>query len=100
MATPVLPIAELPPGTIRKVMVGDTPVLLHNVGGTIYATSDTCCHMGADLEQAELINHVLICPWHGWQYDVTNGQCLINAGAKLLTYPVTVENDQIAVDAG
>lgn len=40
---------------------------------------------------------VLACPWHGWEFDVTDGRCLSRAGVKLPSYPVRVEDGEVVV---
>jgi nitrite reductase/ring-hydroxylating ferredoxin subunit len=35
---------------------------------------------------------------HGWQYNVTNGECLMKPDTKLKTFPVTVENDEVCLE--
>ena len=43
---------------------------------------------------------ILSCPWHGWEYDVTDGECLSNGRYTLPSYPVRVEDGEILVDLG
>jgi len=40
--------------------------------------------------------HVVECGWHGWQFDVRNGQCL-TLQEKLRTYEVFVEDGWVKV---
>jgi nitrite reductase/ring-hydroxylating ferredoxin subunit len=42
-----------------------------------------------------LAGDTLICPWHGYQYNVTNGQLIEDPSAKLATYPVEVEDGEV-----
>ncbi|MFN3486197.1 MAG: Rieske (2Fe-2S) protein, partial [Planctomycetota bacterium] len=37
-------LAELPPGGMLAVRVGDEDVVLYNVKGMIFATRDSCTH--------------------------------------------------------
>ena len=32
--------------------------------------------MGADLKNAVIVNNVITCPRHGWQWDITSGECI------------------------
>ncbi|MCB0184535.1 MAG: Rieske 2Fe-2S domain-containing protein, partial [Caldilineaceae bacterium] len=35
---------------------------------------------------------ILRCPWHGWEFDITNGQSVFNPHKwRVKTYEVTVE---------
>lgn len=40
---------------------------------------------------------ILNCPWHGWEYDVTTGECLSRKSVVLPEYPVRVEDGEIIV---
>jgi UDP-MurNAc hydroxylase len=35
-----------------------------------------CPHMGADLKNGIIVNNVITCPRHGWQWDITSGECV------------------------
>ena len=41
---------------------------------------------------------VISCPWHAWQFDVTNGESVFDPGAKIATFPVTMDGDDVLVD--
>ena len=40
---------------------------------------------------------VLTCPWHGWEYDITSGDCLSKEGIRLPSHEVRVEDGEIVV---
>jgi nitrite reductase/ring-hydroxylating ferredoxin subunit len=37
----------------------------------------------------------LICPWHGFAYNVTNGSLLVDPNVKLETYPVMIRDGKV-----
>src|SRR5208337_4332083 len=80
-------VAELPPGSIRELQVEGRAVAVANVGGKIYAINNTCLHRGGPLGQGLLEGKVVTCPWHGWQFDVTNGKVVQNPAAAVDCYP-------------
>jgi 3-phenylpropionate/trans-cinnamate dioxygenase ferredoxin subunit len=42
---------------------------------------------------------LLVCPWHGWEFDCTTGVCAFDPGLALRRYPVQVLADRsIAVE--
>lgn len=88
---------ELEPGTGKTVDVAGTPVALFNVGGRYYAIHNTCRHRGGPLGEGELSGSVVICPWHGWQYDVTIGEKVANPEIRVEKFEVRVEGDDILV---
>ena len=89
--------SELAPGECAEVSVGGRPVALFNVGGTFYATSNTCLHRGGPLGKGALDGCEVLCPWHSWSFDVTTGENTANPALKVATYEVRVENGQVLV---
>lgn len=88
---------EIPPGSSTVVVVAGRPLALFNVNGTFHATDNTCLHRGGPVGEGFLEGALVTCPWHGWQYDVRTGQNLTNPAAKLRTYQVVVEGDDVKV---
>jgi nitrite reductase/ring-hydroxylating ferredoxin subunit len=93
----VISAADLPPGQCMEAVVGGRPVALYNVGGTFYATSNTCIHRGGPLGQGSLEGAIVMCPWHAWTYDVTTGVSTVNPSLKVASYPVKVEEGAVYV---
>ena len=90
--------AELMPGDMKCVLIGDTRILLANVDGKVYATSDICSHALANLSEGFLEGAVVECPLHGAQFDVTTGKALSPpADRDIKTYEVTVADGRIFV---
>lgn len=70
---PVLDLAELPPGTMRRVSRGDLDVLLAHTTSGIVATDDRCPHMSAPLSIGKLDGCVVACPLHEGRFDLASG---------------------------
>ena len=90
-------VSDLSPGQCTEANVGGTPVAIYNVGGTFYATSNTCLHRGGPLGQGMLDGAAVMCPWHAWSWDVTTGDNVANAELKIPTYEVKVEDGHVLV---
>ncbi|GAC1357207.1 MAG: aromatic ring-hydroxylating dioxygenase subunit alpha [Ktedonobacteraceae bacterium] len=52
----------------------DEDIVLWRVGEQVCAWRDLCIHRGTRLSLGRVENDTLICPYHGWSYDLT-GQC-------------------------
>ena len=89
-------MSEVPEGGMKAVMAGGQKVALYNVGGSFYATSDTCAHRGGPLSEGDLSGSTVTCPWHGWSFDVTTGAAAHQA-ASVKSFPVKVEGDDILI---
>src|SRR5262249_13426495 len=93
-------VSEIPVGSIRELQIGGKSVATANVGGRLYAISNTCLHRGGPLGQGQLEGTVVTCPWHGWQFDVTTGRALMNPNAGVGCLRAEVQGDEIYVDLG
>lgn len=89
--------SDLKPGENKVVNVNGTDVALFNVEGEFYAINNTCLHKGGPLGEGFLEDDVVTCPWHGWRYNVKTGQNVVIPSAKVETYQVKVENDDVLV---
>jgi nitrite reductase/ring-hydroxylating ferredoxin subunit len=76
---------------------GKTIALFH-IDGKYYATQNRCVHRGGPLGEGVLEGTVVTCPWHGWEFDVSNGTCPGNPKARIETYPVKIEGKDLLVD--
>ena len=71
---PVLDLAELPDGAMRRVSRGELDILLANTPAGIVATDDRCPHMSAPLSIGELDGCVVACPLHEGRFDLSTGE--------------------------
>ena len=90
-------IEEVPPGSARVVVVQGVPVALFNVAGRFHAVSNVCLHRGGPIGEGSLDGSVVTCPLHGWEYDVRTGENTTNPVARLRTFPVHLEGDEVFV---
>ena len=67
-------MADCPPGSVQELVVEDRIVALYNVDGTLFALDGVCPHQGGPLGKGALEGCLVTCPWHGWQFDVTDGR--------------------------
>ena len=95
--TKVAKTSEIAPGTSKVVEVSGKTVALFNCEGTFYAIDNTCKHRGGPLGEGSLSSTTVTCPWHGWEYDVTTGECAMDRSIKVQKFDVKVEGDDILV---
>jgi nitrite reductase/ring-hydroxylating ferredoxin subunit len=94
----VATVAQVPPGCMKRVEVGDDAVVLYNVDGEIFASSDVCPHRGAPLSQGDLDDGVVMCPLHAWEFDVRTGECVSLPEARpLVRHEVRVEDGFVSI---
>jgi len=95
--TKVAKTSEIAPGTGKVVEVSGKTVAIFNCEGTFYAIDNTCKHRGGPLGEGSLAGATVTCPWHGWEYDVTSGECTADRSVKVQKFDVKVEGEDILV---
>jgi len=93
----VASLSDLAPGSAMMVEVNGKEIALFNVGGTVYATDNTCLHQGGPLGEGSLEGEVVTCPWHLWEYNVRTGEKVGASSLKVATYPVKLEGSDIKI---
>lgn len=93
----VASVGDIPPGQGKCVNAGDREIALFNRDGKFYAVDNTCPHQGGPLAEGEVEGTVVSCPWHGWRFDIGTGVSPVNPAAKIATYPVKVEGNDILI---
>lgn len=97
-AVRVATVAQVPPGCMKRIDLGEVAVVLYNVDGEILASSDVCPHRGAPLSQGDLYDGVVMCPLHAWEFDVRTGECVSLPEARpLCRYEVRIEDGFVSV---
>ncbi|MBI4343645.1 MAG: nitrite reductase small subunit NirD [Candidatus Omnitrophica bacterium] len=89
--------SEIPAGAGKVVEAGGKTLAVFNCEGTFYAIDNTCKHRGGPLGEGSLTGKSVMCPWHGWEYDVTTGACAMDEAIKVQTFPVKVEGGDVLV---
>jgi nitrite reductase (NADH) small subunit len=89
--------AGIPEGERKIVQVDGLSIGVFHHHGQWYALRNSCLHRGGPVCTGSLVGDTLTCPWHGFQYDVTNGQLLVDPAAHLDTYAVFIEDGTIVL---
>ncbi len=91
--------SELPEeGEAKEFTVGDKVICVANIAGRYSALDNVCSHRGGPLGQGVVMGDKLICPWHGWQYDVSTGIPLENPKLPVQVYPMKIEGEDVLVE--
>lgn len=82
---------DMHPGEARHVKVGTSDIALVRVGDDFFALSNVCRHAYGPLAEGLVDGYQLVCPWHGWRYDVRDGTT-DHPGADVKTYEIVVRD--------
>jgi Fe-S cluster biogenesis protein NfuA/nitrite reductase/ring-hydroxylating ferredoxin subunit len=76
-----------------------TSILIVRFQGRLQAFRNECAHLGMPLDGGHIDPEtgVLKCPWHGFRFDCTNGECLTVPEAQLEALPLRIEQGRIVV---
>ncbi len=88
---------EIAPGTIVQLQADGEEIALARIDGEFYAVQGRCPHLKGPLGAGRLRGCVLSCPWHGWQFDVRDGENEFDRAIRLKTYDVRVEDGCVFV---
>ena len=91
---PLFRVSDLAPGQVRHVKVGKTDLAVARVGDEFHAVSNICRHAFAPLSDGVMEGYELVCPWHGWRYDVRDGTT-DHPDADLRARPLFVVNEYV-----
>jgi 3-phenylpropionate/trans-cinnamate dioxygenase ferredoxin subunit len=91
--------ADLAPGTVTAVRVGDTPIVLACTDdGSFYAAYDECSHAQVALSEGELDGCTLECWLHGSRFDLRTGAPTgLPATEPVAVYPVEIRDGDVFV---
>lgn len=87
--------AEIPDGERKIVEVDGASIGVFHHQGEWYALRNTCLHRGGPVCTGKLDGNNLICPWHGYTYNLINGQLLLDPTAKLEMYSVILRDGEV-----
>ena len=90
--------SDIKSGEGKTVSASGKEIALFNVDGQFFAVDNTCAHRGGPLGEGMLDGSVVTCPWHGWKYDVKNGNSVMPPGGRQKSFPVKVEGDDVLVE--
>lgn len=113
-------VSEYGEGSRKVVHDGGTEIGVFRVGDDFYAYRNFCVHQGGPVCEGMILGKVepvlgedrgiiderfseeevhMICPWHGWEYDVATGECAADRRLRLQKYEVVRRGEKIYVIA-
>ena len=103
----------------RKIIAqGDLEIGVFHVNGDFYAYENNCVHQGGPVCQGKILNKVeevladdktskglkfsesdvhIVCPWHGYEYNLRTGRHPGDKNVRLKPYEVKVNDGEVYV---
>jgi nitrite reductase/ring-hydroxylating ferredoxin subunit len=116
----VAPIEEIPDRGGVLLDLGGREIGIFKCDGKLYAYENRCVHRGGPVcsgtilgktelelnQRGEVLREYLdddqmrlICPWHGWEYDLATGEVAHDRRFRLRSYDVEVVEGVVYVEA-
>ena len=80
--------ADIGEGAGCAVQAAGRKLAVFRHDGRLDAIDDACPHQGASLAEGLFHEGRVICPLHGWVFDVASGRCPRESHEGVRTYPV------------
>jgi nitrite reductase (NADH) small subunit len=93
----VAPVDEIPEGERKIIEVEGLSIGVFHHKGEWHALRNRCLHRAGPICTGSLEDDTLTCPWHGYQYDVTDGKFLKDPSVSLESYKVELRDGQVFV---
>ena len=73
-------------------------LIITSVDGKLACFRNECAHLGMELDRATVDSEgTMTCPWHGFRYDATSGECISAPGVELEQFPIRIEDGFVRV---
>ncbi|MEM7056474.1 MAG: Rieske 2Fe-2S domain-containing protein [Pseudomonadota bacterium] len=96
---PVADVTDIEEGFAKiAVLPGGDRVAVFRMDGKLSAISNACAHQNGPLGEGKVMDCLVTCPWHGFQYDVRNGRSPAPFTEKVPTYNLRLDGQIVLVD--
>jgi len=95
--TPIAKLDEITKGKLLLWEEGGYSLLLTQIADRIICFENVCPHLGWPLDMSAVDEGLLICPHHGFEFDLLSGACPLASGLSLRYFPVRERDQYIEV---
>jgi nitrite reductase/ring-hydroxylating ferredoxin subunit len=111
-------VSDFDDDTRKIVSANGREIVVFRRKDRFYALDNTCLHMGGPVGEGIIIGKVeailgedkrflgerfseeeihIVCPWHGWEYDIDTGACAGDGRLRLRRYETVERGDDVYV---
>jgi nitrite reductase/ring-hydroxylating ferredoxin subunit len=77
---------------------GDRSIALFRLRDRVHAYLNVCPHRGGPVGEGPIVDGIVMCPWHGWKFDVATGELRNNPQVRLHEVPVRIEGGDVVIE--
>lgn len=89
---------ELPEGRPAGVNILGYELVLVRENDTVHAFDGWCPHRNGPLSQGNCCDGHIICPWHAWEFRVSDGSLDFNPAIALRKYAVQIRRGEVFIE--
>jgi nitrite reductase/ring-hydroxylating ferredoxin subunit len=93
-----MPMAAVTPGKGVLASVNGRDVAVFRRGAELLAIGNDCPHQGGSLCDGWVEGDIVVCPLHGWEFDMRTGACMTVPGESVARYIATVEGRTVYLE--
>jgi nitrite reductase (NADH) small subunit len=87
------PVGDIPVGDARAYAVEGRQIAVFRLrDGSLRALDAVCPHRGGPLADGLADRRIVVCPLHGFTYDLATGEEVANGGVPVTAYPVHADD--------
>lgn len=89
------PVNSIPPGEGRNFRLagGREIAVFRTRADELYATQSRCPHRGAPLADGLVGGGQVVCPFHGYAFELATGEPRMNPCPAITTFPIEVDEN-------
>ena len=89
---------DIPEGRAKIVCVAGERIAVYRYKGRVSAISNVCQHQNGPLGEGRIIDGLVTCPWHGYQYDPACGASPPPFTEKVPTFGVQIRKGRVFIN--
>lgn len=98
MRVKAMPVAAVTSGKGVLASVDGRDVAIFRRGEELLAIGNDCPHQGGSLCDGWVEGDIVVCPLHGWEFDMRTGACMTVPGESVPRYIATVEDRTVYLE--
>jgi len=98
-AKPVIRADEIKEGTAKLVRVNNEEIAVFKHKGQLCAMQNACPHEGGQLSAGWIEDGAVVCPLHGYQFDLKTGACATDATLNAKIFKLVADGDGFILES-
>jgi len=92
------PVNEIPENRAKIICASGERIAVFRYEGKVSAISNACQHQNGPLGEGQIIDGLVTCPWHGYQYDPASGASPPPFTEKIPTFATSIRHGRVLLN--